>query len=36
VPWPAADPDRRWSKGELMRLEPSDILPNGAMPDNPT
>jgi probable Rubsico expression protein CbbX len=31
----AADPDRRWSKDELMRLEPSDILPNGALPDNP-
>jgi len=25
----AADPDRRWNKDELMRLEPSDILPNG-------
>jgi len=32
----AADPDRRRSKDELMRLEPSDILPNGALPDNPT
>ena len=32
----AADPDRRWSKDDLMRLEPSDILPNGAMPDNQT
>jgi probable Rubsico expression protein CbbX len=25
----AADPDRQWSKDDLMRLEPSDILPNG-------
>jgi probable Rubsico expression protein CbbX len=32
----AADPDRRWSKDDLMRLEPSDILPNGALPDNQT
>jgi hypothetical protein len=23
----AADPERRWSKDDLMRLEPSDILP---------
>ena len=30
----AADPDRRWSKDDLMRLEPSDILPNGALPGN--
>jgi probable Rubsico expression protein CbbX len=25
----AADPDRRWSKDDLMRLEPSDIAPSG-------
>jgi probable Rubsico expression protein CbbX len=25
----AADPDRPWAKDDLMRLEPSDILPNG-------
>jgi probable Rubsico expression protein CbbX len=25
----AADPDRAWSKDDLMRLEPSDILPPG-------
>ena len=25
----AADPERRWSKDDLMRLEPSDILPSG-------
>ena len=31
----ATDPDRRWSKDDLMRLEPSDILPNGALPGNP-
>jgi probable Rubsico expression protein CbbX len=31
----AGDPDRRWSKDDLMRLEPSDILPNGVLPDNP-
>jgi probable Rubsico expression protein CbbX len=31
----AANPDRRWSKDDLMRLEPSDILPNGAFPENP-
>ena len=31
----AADPDQRWSKDDLMRLEPSDILPNGAFPGNP-
>ena len=31
----AADPDRRWSKDDLMRLEPSDILPNGVFPENP-
>jgi probable Rubsico expression protein CbbX len=31
----AADPDRRWSKDDLMRLEPSDILPNGTLPGNP-
>jgi probable Rubsico expression protein CbbX len=24
----AADPERHWSKDDLMRLEPSDILPN--------
>jgi probable Rubsico expression protein CbbX len=32
----AADPDRRWGKDDLMRLEPSDILPNGSLPGNPT
>jgi probable Rubsico expression protein CbbX len=32
----AVDPDRRWSKDDLMRLEPSDILPNGALPDSLT
>jgi probable Rubsico expression protein CbbX len=32
----AVDPDRRWSKDDLMRLEPSDILPNGALPDGLT
>ncbi len=31
----AADPDRRWGKDDLMRLEPSDILPNGTLPGNP-
>jgi probable Rubsico expression protein CbbX len=25
----AADPDRRWTKDDLMRLEPPDVLPNG-------
>ena len=25
----AADPERHWSKDDLMRLEPSDILPGG-------
>jgi len=25
----AADPERHWAKDDLMRLEPSDILPNG-------
>ena len=30
----AADPDRRWSKDDLMRLEPSDIMPDGALPGN--
>jgi probable Rubsico expression protein CbbX len=25
----AADPDRPWTKDDLMRLEPSDILPSG-------
>ena len=25
----AADPERQWTKDDLMRLEPSDILPNG-------
>jgi probable Rubsico expression protein CbbX len=28
----AADPERRWSKDDLMRLEPSDILPDGDSP----
>ena len=28
----AADPERRWSKDDLMRLEPSDILPDGDLP----
>jgi hypothetical protein len=32
----AVGPDRRWSKDDLMRLEPSDILPNGALPDSLT
>jgi probable Rubsico expression protein CbbX len=32
----AADPERRWSKDDLMRLEPSDILPDGDFPGNPT
>jgi len=31
----AGDPDRRWGKDDLMRLEPSDILPNGTLPGNP-
>jgi probable Rubsico expression protein CbbX len=31
----AADPDRRWGKDDLMRLEPSDILPNGTLPGSP-
>ncbi len=31
----AADPDRRWGKDDLMRLEPSDILPSGTLPGNP-
>ena len=26
----AADPERRWTKDDLMRLEPLDILPDGA------
>jgi len=26
----AADPDRHWTKDDLMRLEPADILPNGS------
>ena len=26
----AADPDRHWTKDDLMRLEPPDILPNGS------
>ncbi len=26
----AGDPERRWSKDDLMRLEPSDILPGTA------
>jgi probable Rubsico expression protein CbbX len=30
----AADPERRWSKDDLMRLEPSDILPNEGFPDS--
>ncbi len=25
----AADPERQWTKADLMRLEPPDILPNG-------
>ncbi len=25
----AADPERRWTKDDLMRLEPPDVLPNG-------
>ncbi|MGH3296113.1 MAG: AAA family ATPase, partial [Trebonia sp.] len=29
----AADPGRRWTKDDLMRLEPSDILPSDAFPD---
>jgi probable Rubsico expression protein CbbX len=28
----AADPERRWGKDDLMRLEPSDILPDGDFP----
>jgi len=24
----AADPERPWSKDDLMRLEPSDVLPS--------
>jgi len=31
----AADPERRWTKDDLMRLEPPDILPNGAFPGYP-
>ena len=31
----AADPERRWTKDDLMRLEPSDILPNGVLPGDP-
>jgi probable Rubsico expression protein CbbX len=30
----AVDPDRRWGKDDLMRLEPSDILPHGVFPDS--
>jgi probable Rubsico expression protein CbbX len=26
----AADPDRHWTRDDLMRLEPPDILPNGS------
>jgi hypothetical protein len=25
----AAEPDRPWTKDDLMRLEPSDIVPGG-------
>jgi hypothetical protein len=32
----AADPARRWTKDDLMRLEPSDILPDGTFPGQPT
>jgi probable Rubsico expression protein CbbX len=32
----AAEPERRWTKDDLMRLEPSDILPDGVLPGNPT
>ena len=31
----AADPERRWTKDDLMRLEPPDILPDGDLPGNP-
>jgi len=31
----AADPERRWTKDDLMRLEPPDILPNGISPGYP-
>ncbi|HEY1824013.1 MAG TPA: AAA family ATPase [Trebonia sp.] len=32
----AADPARRWTKDDLMRLEPSDILPDDTFPGQPT
>ena len=32
----AADPERRWTKDDLMRLEPSDILPKDTSQDQPT
>ena len=28
----AADPERRWTKDDLMRLEPLDILPTDTFP----
>ena len=31
----AADLERRWTKDDLMRLEPSDILPEDTYPDDP-
>jgi probable Rubsico expression protein CbbX len=30
----AADPERRWTKDDLMRLEPPDVLPMGTSPGN--
>jgi hypothetical protein len=31
----AANPEQQWSKDDLMRLEPSDVLPRGEpMPDD--
>jgi probable Rubsico expression protein CbbX len=31
----AVNPEQRWTKDDLMRLEPPDVLPNGTAPDHP-
>jgi hypothetical protein len=31
----AVNPEQRWTKDDLMRLEPPDVLPNGSSPGHP-
>jgi probable Rubsico expression protein CbbX len=31
----AVNPEQRWTKDDLMRLEPPDVLPNGTAPGHP-